>query len=333
MIYECTVVTDVYSGCTTFYEDTYIDLKNKHIYIYDKSKYQYYQLQNNNYYDDLNERYYHCDSRGFCKDNDTYCHYLSGTETPEGSGIYNGIIKCNKSSCVSLSYSEANGYFINCSDEGESLIKCSNNNSTLSCSVTVTTDTMKTIGYAYLDSGSDENTINTIGGVIVCLDNKCSSISKPTNDEIYYFIDADVDTNNNIIKCDKTECISFTATPTKGYAFIDGTTEGNVLLGNGSEFVPTASGATQNSNEYYIDASDPFKIITCYYDADNAKSICVSDITSSTGDENEYDISSNENSNENSITCEKVETTLAVDINNGEILKCEENENGFVNKL
>ncbi|OUM65081.1 hypothetical protein PIROE2DRAFT_7969 [Piromyces sp. E2] len=81
MIYECNVIDDVYYGCTTLPEDIYIDLTNQHIYIYDESKYQYYQLQNSIYPDNTNEKYYYCDYEGLCKENDnnedfTLCKYI-----------------------------------------------------------------------------------------------------------------------------------------------------------------------------------------------------------------------------------------------------------------
>jgi len=67
MIYECNNVTDIYSGCTTISENVYIDLKNLHVYKYNKSTNQFYQLQNGEYYDAETENKYSCDSTGLCK--------------------------------------------------------------------------------------------------------------------------------------------------------------------------------------------------------------------------------------------------------------------------
>ncbi|ORX83764.1 scaffoldin [Anaeromyces robustus] len=293
IIYDCKNNSN--SGCTILTNDYYHDTINQHIFYLDTTNYQYKQLKGTIYNDSESGKDYICDSNGICSINNNDGYYLAGTVT---SGKYNKLIQCvtttsgrnTITNCSTEKVPTVDGYYINGAEAGKSLIYCSNTSGgSPSCYLSVSSSNIKTSGYAYLDAGND-NSINTsYGGYITCTSMKCIPQSKPSNtNEILYFIDGGINTDQNIIQCDQTKCNTFIGTYTNGYALPDGTKDGSVLLGNGNKFIQTDSNATSRINKYFIDAMDPKKIIICGYNTESKKIVCSSDNSGATASNKTY---------------------------------------------
>jgi len=295
IIYECTNSDGINSGCTIYTEEYYHDKTNKHIFHLE-SNYQFKQLRGTTYEDDKGDKYI-CDAEGFCDANIYPGYYLAGTQT---SNKYNELIKCSKTTvgrktsitCDAATAPTVDGYYINGSTFGKSLIECTNTSSSPSCYESIPSNKVKTSGYAYLDAGNSNSSSSVYSGVIVCTNTECSSVNKPSGSDKNYYIDGSVSSGTDIITCDSTSCTSSSVTKTKGYAYIDGTTKGSVLLSDGNRFNPTASGANSSTSKYYIDGSDPSKIITCAYDSSSRQVLCTSGDNMATSTSKTYFIDS-----------------------------------------
>ncbi|OUM67209.1 scaffoldin [Piromyces sp. E2] len=295
IIYECLQSDGINSGCTIYTEKYYHDKVNQHIYHLE-TNHQYKQLRGTSYVS--NGDTYICNTEGVCAIDIFPGYYLAGTIT---SGKYNKLIHCTTSTsgrkttttCSNETKPTVNGYYINGSSGGKSLIECSNTSSSSpACYVSVPPNSIKTTGYGYLDAGNDNSSSSTYAGVIICTSTVCSSKDKPRDSSTLYYIDASVSSDTAIITCDNTSCRSGSGTLTNGYAYIDGSTDGNVLLSNGRKFSSVASGASSSLSKYYIDASNPKQIITCGYNSTSKKVICSSGTNNATGSTKTYFVDS-----------------------------------------
>ncbi|OUM67838.1 hypothetical protein PIROE2DRAFT_4649, partial [Piromyces sp. E2] len=276
LIYECIYVENVQSGCTTVGNDCYYDYKNQFIYSYQPNDNQFTRLMNGACYDELSLQYYSCD-QGLCHSLIRNGYHLAGTETT--TNTYDKLILCYYSYCYPPEQPTINGYYINGDDSELSLIKCINTDTSPSCSISLTSTQIKTAGYAYLDAGHLNSTSTEYGGVIVCSSDSCTSKSKPEkkkNSKTLYYIDAESTDDSYIIQCTYKTCKSTTADTKNGYAYIYGTGEDYIILGNGSKLVARSIGATADYNEYYLDATNSVNIIECSFDSNEKKAKCSS---------------------------------------------------------
>jgi len=249
---------------------------------------------NGKFYDENNSKYYTCEN-GTCNSVSAIGYYLSHIDDTNDV-TYDSLIKCTQSSCSPPTHPTIDGYYINGESSTPSLIICSNTSSTPTC--TISPDPIKTTGYAYLNSGDENNSIILYKGVIICTNNSCISKSTPTsNTKVNYYIDAGESDNNHIIQCDISLCRSIEATTTEGYAYIDGTTEGYVILKSNNILTSIHGGATNDLNKYYINASNTFQIITCTVNSRTNKNTCSSGISGATETKNTYYIDSGINGN------------------------------------
>ena len=301
IIYECIAIANVQSGCTTLAKDYYIDTTNNHIYAFNPSNGTFSQLIDDYYYDNEQSKYYICIS-GECHEAGIG-FYLAGNENP--SGTFDNLIKCSNTICSVASAPTVDGYYINGDDDSKSLIKCINADTTPACSVSVSSSDIKNApGYAYLDARNEDSTNTMYGGVIICTTNSCSPKLKPSNSNVNrYYIDADKAGDSDIIICNNSKCESTSGTTTKGYTYIDDTTIGYVLFGDDTKLVSTPVSATTNSDKHFIDASDPKKIITCFYNTASQIVACSSSSSGATETKTTYYIDDGITDTVNIIEC------------------------------
>jgi hypothetical protein len=270
IIYGCGE-DSISTGCMIYTDNEYIDTINQHIYYLDRN-YQYKQIRSSIYKDTINNKTYLCNSSGLCFNSFNQGYYLAGSQASDGS--YNKLIKCSTTSCGSATIPRVDGFYINAIN-GKTLIKCEQTKLTPKCTVTISSLNIKTNGYAYLDAGNIKSTSKSYAGIITCTTSICLSISKPSIKAIQYYLNGNISEDKNIIQCNEIECKSFTASPKKGCAIMDSSTSGNVFIGNGNKFISTPSEASSTTNKYYIDAIDNKQIVTCTYNSNYGKVICV----------------------------------------------------------
>eukprot|EP00833_Pecoramyces_ruminatium_P016077 jgi/Orpsp1_1/1190109/evm.model.d7180000076634.1 len=298
-IYECLNIYNVQSGCTTKSDECYFDSTNKNVYIFQPDDNLFTQLNSGKCYDSVKCRYYICQLDKSCYEVENG-YYLTGTEI--ATNVYDQLIYCYSSECIPITHPMVDGYYISEEGEQSSLIKCTNTSTEqASCSIALTSQKLKTIGYGYLDAGHVNSTSTEYAGVITCSNSSllCSSISKPdTSSKKLYFIDGDSVNDDHIIHCDHIECQSeAVTTDDDGFAYMYGTTENYILVVNGSKLNVIASAANINSNEYYIDGTETNKIISCSYDEELNEVKCLSKTSNSEDHYKTYYIDSSRSGN------------------------------------